>query len=431
MDRDPDGAARQRPLGRRLRARTRLGRWEYSIVAWIDRLASWRHELQRKVEAARPISPASSPRERRCSASRSSPSRKRSTRAGARPPPRGRDRSSDPLELIVDRDRATFGAWYELFPRSFGGFAGVERVAAGARRSRLRRPLLPADPPDRRRRTARARTTRSTAGPDDPGSPWAIGAKEGGHTAIAPELGTLADFESLVAAAAEHDLEIALDLALQCSPDHPWLTEHPDWFQRRPDGTLKYAENPPKRYQDIYNLNFQPPRTGGRSGRRSSTSSSPGPGAGSASSGSTTRTRSRSQFWSWLIREAQAVHPDLVFLSEAFTRPAMMATLAKAGFSQSYTYFTWRNTRHGAHRVHVAAHERRPAAVLPAELLHEHAGHPHRVPRSTAAARPSRPGSCSQRRSRRATGSTRASRTSRARRASRAARSTSTRRSTS
>ena len=321
----------------------RLGRWEYSVVAWIDRLASWRHEIQRKVEGGQTdltgelAEGAALLGVKKLSlADALDPSRKPAL-------PREAETASDPLELIVDRDRATFGAWYELFPRSFGGFAGVERalpeLAALGFDVLYFPPIHPIGVTHRK-----GKNNALTAGPDDPGSPWAIGAKAGGHTAIAPELGTLADFESLVAAAAEHDLEIALDLALQCSPDHPWLTEHPDWFQRRPDGTLKYAENPPKRYQDIYNLNFQSSDwralwkalldvvlTWAGRGVRIFRVDNP-------------HTKPVA-FWSWLIREAQAVHPDLVFLSEAFTRPAMMATLAKAGFSQSYTYFTWRNTR--------------------------------------------------------------------------------------
>ena len=320
-----------------------LGRWEYSIVAWIDRLASWRHEIVRKVEGGQTdLAGELAEGAALLGVTRLSLEDALDT-SRERHLPREAETTSDPLELIVDRDRATFGAWYELFPRSFGGFAGVERalpeLAALGFDVLYFPPIHPIGVTHRK-----GKNNALTAGPDDPGSPWAIGAKAGGHTAIAPELGTLADFGSLIAAAAEHGLEIALDLALQCSPDHPWLTEHPDWFQRRPDGTLKYAENPPKRYQDIYNLNFQSSDwralwkalldvllTWAERGVRIFRVDNP-------------HTKPVA-FWSWLIREAQAVHPDLVFLSEAFTRPAMMATLAKAGFSQSYTYFTWRNTR--------------------------------------------------------------------------------------
>jgi starch synthase (maltosyl-transferring) len=178
----------------------------------------------------------------------------------------------------------------------------------------------------------------------DVGSPWAIGADEGGHTAVHPDLGTLEEFERLVGRAGEVGLEIALDFAIQCSPDHPWLREHPEWFHRRPDGTLKYAENPPKKYQDIYNVNFAAEdwralweelrdavlfwvARGVRVFRVDNPHTKP------------------VSFWEWLIGEVRRDEPDVVFLSEAFAPPAMMTTLAKIGFSQSYTYFTWKNTR--------------------------------------------------------------------------------------
>jgi starch synthase (maltosyl-transferring) len=182
------------------------------------------------------------------------------------------------------------------------------------------------------------------AGPTDVGSPWAIGSLLGGHDAIDPALGTWAEFDALIAAARKAGVEIALDFAIQCSPDHPWLTEHPEWFNRRPDGTLKYAENPPKRYQDIYNVNFD---SDDRDGlwqalydvvlgwvergvtvfRVDNPHTKPAP------------------FWEWLIAEVRALHPEVIFLAEAFTRPSLMTTLAKLGFAQSYTYFTWKNTK--------------------------------------------------------------------------------------
>jgi starch synthase (maltosyl-transferring) len=320
-----------------------LGRWSYSIVAWIDRLASWRHELERKVEAGQ------TNLEGELAEGAALLGVKKLTLENGLDATRGHEllreaeSETDALELIVDRERATFGAWYELFPRSFGGFAGVERtlpeLAALGFDVLYFPPIHPIGLTYRK-----GKNNALTAEPGDPGSPWAIGAKAGGHTAVAPELGTVADLEHLAAAAADHGLELALDLALQCSPDHPWLTEHPEWFSRRPDGTLKYAENPPKRYQDIYNLDFASEDwralwqalldvvlTWARRGIRIFRVDNP-------------HTKPVA-FWSWLIREAQSVHPDLVFLSEAFTRPALMATLAMAGFSQSYTYFTWRNTK--------------------------------------------------------------------------------------
>ena len=182
------------------------------------------------------------------------------------------------------------------------------------------------------------------AKPGDPGSPWAIGGPEGGHDAIHPDLGTDKDFDRLVAAGRKHGVEIALDFAIQCSPDHPWLQQHPEWFNRRPDGTLKYAENPPKRYQDIYNVNFDSEDWRGlwdalrdvvlhwcRRGVRAYRVDNP-------------HTKSV-PFWEWLIAEVRTEFPDTIFFAEAFTRPAMMTTLAKIGFSQSYTYFTWKNTK--------------------------------------------------------------------------------------
>jgi starch synthase (maltosyl-transferring) len=321
----------------------RLGRWQYAVTAWIDRLASWRDELERKTDAGQ-IDLTAELAEGAALLGVEKLSIDDARAVTGDPTAReGESSPVAPLELIVDRERATFGAWYELFPRSFGGFAGVEALLPDF--AALGFDVLyfpPIHPIGHTHRKGRNNTLK--AGPNDPGSPWAIGSGEGGHMAVARELGTVADLERLTAAAARHGLEIALDLALQCSPDHPWLAEHPTWFQHRPDGTLKYAENPPKRYQDIYNLSFDSEDWRGLwqallevvlfwAGRGIRIFRVDNPHTKPVA------------FWAWLIREAQAVHPDLVFLSEAFTRPAMMATLAKAGFSQSYTYFTWRNTK--------------------------------------------------------------------------------------
>jgi len=319
-----------------------LGRWQYSIAAWIDRFASWHHELERKVESGQ----ADLAGELAEGAALLGVSALTLDEALEAEPPLLREaetRLDEPLELIVDRERARFGVWYELFPRSFGGFAGVGRALPELAELGFDvvyfPPIHPIGTTQRK-----GRNNALEAAPGDPGSPWAIGSPVGGHDAISPELGTLADLERLVESARVHELELALDLALQCSPDHPWLKEHPEWFYRRPDGTLKYAENPPKRYQDIYNLNFDSDDWQGLwqallelvltwAGRGIRIFRVDNPHTKPVA------------FWSWLIRESQAVHPDLIFLAEAFTRPAMMATLAKAGFSQSYTYFTWRNTR--------------------------------------------------------------------------------------
>jgi len=323
-----------------------LGRWQFTVVGWIDRFASWRSELQRKVDVGQTdlagelsegaallglesitVETALDPE-----LESDAPSHREDEVALAHP-----------REVVVDRERARFGAWYELFPRSWGGLAGVERALPELARLGFDVVYMPPIHPIGRTHR-KGKNNALVAAEDDPGSPWAIGGLEGGHTAIHPALGTHDDLRSLTTAAAELDIDLALDLALQCSPDHPWLREHPEWFFRRPDGTLKYAENPPKRYQDIYNLNFDSEDWQGlweairevvlhwidhgiKVFRVDNPHTKP------------------FVFWEWLIGDVQAAHPDVIFLSEAFTRPKIMAMLAKAGFSQSYTYFTWRNTR--------------------------------------------------------------------------------------
>ncbi|MGI9034010.1 MAG: alpha-1,4-glucan--maltose-1-phosphate maltosyltransferase [Acidimicrobiales bacterium] len=249
--------------------------------------------------------------------------------------------------LWVDRERALVGAWYELFPRSEGGLqaAADNRLAAVAAMGFDVVYLPPIHPIGRSHRKGPNNTLH--AGPEDPGSPWAIGAPEGGHTAVAPELGTMDDFDHFVSRAGELGMEVALDYALQCSPDHPWVNEHPEWFHHRPDGSIQYAENPPKKYEDIYPINFWPDSEASRAelweacrqvlevwighGVRIFRVDNP-------------HTKPIA-FWEWLIPAVQASHPEVVFLAEAFTRPKVMAKLAEVGFSQSYTYFTWRTTK--------------------------------------------------------------------------------------
>jgi starch synthase (maltosyl-transferring) len=317
------------------------GRWEFTIQAWVDRFESWRDELRRRVDAGQ--TDLASELQEGAALLKVLKLDVETALASTE-----RDRSEttqlvSSLGVDVDRERARFGAWYELFPRSWGGFAGVEKVLPGL--ADLGFDVVyfpPIHPIGHTNRKGRNNTLKAVG--DDPGSPWAIGAEEGGHTAVDPDLGTIKDFDRLVARAGKLGLEIALDFAIQCSPDHPWLKEHPEWFHRRPDGTLKYAENPPKRYQDIYNVNFENEDWEGlwaalrdvvlhwvghgvKLFRVDNPHTKPLP------------------FWEWLIEEVRAVDPEVVFLSEAFTRPAMMAALAKAGFSQSYTYFTWKNTK--------------------------------------------------------------------------------------
>jgi starch synthase (maltosyl-transferring) len=260
---------------------------------------------------------------------------------------RFRATESETRRVWVDRERARFSAWYEMFPRSAGPDATRSATFAEAA-GRL--PAIadlgfdvvylpPIHPIGRTHR--KGRNNALVAAPDDPGSPWAIGSRAGGHTAIDPGLGTLEDFHAFRAEAERLGLEIALDLAWQCSPDHPWVHEHPEWFAHRPDGSIKYAENPPKRYQDIYPFDFE---------------SDAWPSLWAALRDVTlfwidqgvrifrvdnphTKTFG---FWEWFIDAIHGRHPDTIFLSEAFTRPALMRYLAKAGFTQSYTYFTWR-----------------------------------------------------------------------------------------
>ena len=223
----------------------------------------------------------------------------------------------------------------------------------------------------------KGRNNSVTSTSDDPGSPWAIGSKRGRPQIYPRQLGTLRDFDSLVAAARDHGMEIALDIAFQCSPDHPWVKEHPDWFIIRPDGSIQYAENPPKKYQDIYPLNFESSDWRGlweglrdvftywiRRGVRIFRVDNP-------------HTKAL-PFWEWCIAEIHKKYPDVIFLAEAFTRPHVMYSLAKAGFTQSYTYFTWRNTKRRAPGVLRRDHQAAGHRLLPPQSLAKHARHPPR-----------------------------------------------------
>jgi len=251
--------------------------------------------------------------------------------------------------VVVDRERARTAAWYEMFPRSQATEPGRHGTFADAARALGRVADLGFDvvylPPIHPiGRTHRKGPNNSlVCGVDDPGSPWAIGNEHGGHTAVEPALGTLADFDRFVAEARRLNLEVALDYALQCSPDHPWAKEHPDWFFVRPDGSIRYAENPPKKYQDIYPLNFWcADREALWRACRDVVLFWIGHGV------QTFRVDNPHTkpfaFWEWLIADVKAAHPAVIFLAEAFTRPKRMKALAKLGFTQNYTYFTWRNT---------------------------------------------------------------------------------------
>jgi starch synthase (maltosyl-transferring) len=352
-----------------------IGSWEYTIEAWPDRFGTWRDELSRKVLAGQrelagelseglllvgaALQAATTARDRNVLAPAvallSDPSASQDAKCESaldrklesvveRIQPRlGSAELERPMTIEVDRVRARFGAWYELFPRSWGGLSGVEsqlpRLAELGFDVIYLPPIHPIGETNRKGADNALR-----AAPGDPGSPWAIGSAAGGHDAVDPELGTKEDLRRLTQTAHELGLEIALDFAIQCSADHPWLTEHPEWFHHRPDGTLKYAENPPKRYQDIYNVNWDTPDwralwtalleimlgwvdCGVKAFRVDNPHTKP------------------FAFWEWLIEQVHEHDRDVVFLAEAFTRRAVMRHLAKVGFSQSYTYFTWKNSR--------------------------------------------------------------------------------------
>ena len=354
-------------------------RYLYTIEAWRDLFASWRKDFLKKREGRQDVAlelveglalvesalTAASDADKRVAArhlagidAKADPEglaaallspelMQLMARIGLRA---NRTRYRRELEVVVDRTAARFGAWYELFPRSMsddprrhGTFDDVirhlPRIRAMGFDVLYMPPIHPIGQTFRK-----GRNNVLTAGPEDPGSPYAIGSPEGGHTAIHRELGDVASFERLVKAARAEGIEIALDFAIQCSPDHPWIKAHPEWFDWRPDGSIKHAENPPKKYQDIVNVHFYREalpsiwyelrdtvlvwvERGVKIFRVDNPHTKPVP------------------FWEWLIREVQDRDPEVLFLAEAFTRPKMMRKLAKAGFAQSYTYFTWRNTK--------------------------------------------------------------------------------------
>jgi starch synthase (maltosyl-transferring) len=360
----------------------RTGRYEYTVESWADRFATWLDGLAKKADAGQSVESelaegaalidATAKRARGDDArilsshatrigSGDGPIATRLERAldmrlsesMSRSPDRTGSLEAQPhLPLWVERERARFGAWYELFPRSAGTIPGVHGTL---RDLEAQLPyvasmgfdvlyLPPIHPIGRSHR--KGPNNSLNCGPNDPGSPWAIGGPEGGHTAIHPALGTIQDFRRVVASANRLGIEVALDIAFQCSPDHPWVKDHPTWFRHRPDGTIQYAENPPKKYQDIYPLDFESTDWRAlwealrdvflhwqREGVRIFRVDNPHTKA--------------IRFWDWVIGEIHAVDPGVIFLSEAFTRPKVMKRLAKGGFTQSYSYFTWRTDKHG------------------------------------------------------------------------------------
>jgi starch synthase (maltosyl-transferring) len=347
----------------------RPGRYVYAIEAWTDVFATWRrdflakqaagHDVTLEIEEGRRLLDMFKP-QNEAQARFVRDSRRKSARGNDAAPLLSEslaqmatyamrvDLARGPaFPLIADRTLAQAGSWYEMVPRSQGMMPGrhgtfddcIARLPEIAALGFDVLYLTPIHPIGRINR--KGRNNSLAAEPGDPGSPYAIGAAEGGHDAVHPELGTLADFRRLVRACADHGMEVALDFAIQCAPDHPWLVEHPEWFTRRTDGSIKYAENPPKKYEDIVNPDFYGANSdelwrawrdvvlfwveqGVRVFRVDNPHTKPFP------------------FWEWMIGEVQSVDADVIFLSEAFTRPKIMKALAKLGFSQSYTYFTWR-----------------------------------------------------------------------------------------
>jgi starch synthase (maltosyl-transferring) len=375
------------PLGNdRWQARFRIEEltpYEYTIESWIDRFGSWRHEVSKKFGAGQDLksellegaalvrdallrAPEAADDDHRVLSETAAvlgdetlgqPERVGAALAVAVQAAMARyvDRSlatryARELQVTVEPERARFGAWYEMFPRSSGSNPdrsgtfedAEERLPYIASMGFDVLYLAPIHPIGRAFRKGRNNTL--DPGPDDVGSPWAIGGEAGGHDAVEPGLGTIEDFDRFVEAAKRQGLEIALDLAYQASPDHPYVQEHPAWFRQRPDGTIKYAENPPKKYQDIYPINFESAEWqalwtelkrviefwighGVKIFRVDNPHTKP------------------FRFWEWALADLKRQHPDTIFLSEAFTRPKVMRYLAKTGFSQSYTYFTWRNAK--------------------------------------------------------------------------------------
>jgi starch synthase (maltosyl-transferring) len=317
-----------------------LGTWEFTVDAWIDRVATWQEQLRRRLAAGQTDLATELAEGGRLLGD--TPPDVETALAARSDDRHGLASLPHPLRVEVDPVIARVGAWYELFPRSFGGLTGVRaQLPPGAEPGLDVVYLTPIHPIGTTHRKGRDNSLVAAA--DDPGSPWAIGGPAGGHTAVHPDLGSIDDFAALVSDARALGLEIALDLAIQCSPDHPWLAQHPEWFRWRVDGTVQFAENPPKRYEDIVNVDFECDDwrplwnalrdvvqfwidQGVRVFRVDNPHTKP------------------LAFWEWLIRKVRKDHPDVVFLSEAFTRPPLMYALAAAGFQQSYTYFTWRTT---------------------------------------------------------------------------------------
>jgi starch synthase (maltosyl-transferring) len=394
------------------------GAWQFEVQSWADPLATWVHHTGLKVRAgvdvelmftegavlldrlAAPLDARAHKQPRRVVRDAAKALRDKSRPVEARlavvespqlaavfadHPLRDLLGSEGPYPFFTDRSRALFSAWYEFFPRSEGAVVHPDgRVSSGTFATAAKRLpavaamgfdivyLPPIHPIGAVNRKGRNNTLDPT--PDDVGSPWAIGSKDGGHDAIHPDLGTLEDFDAFVAAARDNGLEVAIDFALQAAPDHPWVTSHPAWFTTRADGTIAYAENPPKKYQDIYPLNFDNDPDGiyAETERVLRHWMAHGVRVFRVDNPHTKPV----MFWEWLLGRIRATDPDVLFLSEAFTTPPMMRALATVGFHQSYTYFTWRNNRPELESYltevsHETAHVLRPSFwVNTPDILH-------------------------------------------------------------
>ena len=362
----------------------RIGVWEFAVEGWTDRFATWRRDLVKRVEAGQDVDvelqegaqiledhlrvlPATErkkvketivslklPGEKGGSSFEDPRIKAALDQHTAELMSKHHSRSGSTVtkptyQLTVDRELARFGAWYELFPRSTGKAdehgtfdTAAEELARIADMGFDIVYLPPIHPIGTTYRKGPNNTL--DPDPDDVGVPWAIGSPDGGHTAVHPDLGTLDDFKRFVKETERHGLEVAIDFAIQCSPDHPWVTEHPEWFVHRSDGSIRYAENPPKKYQDIYPINFDTEDREGLWTELKGVLDSWIDAGVKIYRVDNPHTKAL-PFWEWAIGVIKAEHPDVIFLSEAFTRPKVMKGLAKLGFTQSYTYFTWRNTK--------------------------------------------------------------------------------------
>ncbi len=391
----------------------RSGRYRYTVMAWVDHFESWRHELGRREDpadirtalevgcaligeiAARAQGGDAAILSEWCAqlrlagadigADASAQKALALDAARAAVVARYSDRSSAAaatLELIADRKRAGYSTWYEMFPRSagepgrHGTFRDVElRLGYLAEMGFDVLYFPPIHPIGRINR--KGRNNALVAGPEDVGSPWAIGAAEGGHKDILPQLGTLEDFRHLLAKAREVGMEIALDIAFQCAPDHPYVLAHPQWFRHRPDGSVQYAENPPKKYQDIYPFDFETEDWRALWQELKSIVDHWVAQGVKIFRVDNPHTKSFA-FWEWLIGSVKRDQPDVIFLAEAFTRPKLMHRLAKLGFSQSYTYFTWRNTKQELTDYFTDLARGPGRRILPPQRVAKHARYPSR-----------------------------------------------------